>query len=392
MPATEPLTKTIYIAGAGLRGDGYPNAWNTIDILSSLDDLTVIDHSYWLPEDLKLWKLASGSTASAVLGLVRIVSSNFLSLAKLLVSSPARSLTYIPYPGIFVLWLASWLPERIRPRFICDAYITVWDSLYQDRNLGNSKSAASRILLSVESRALRAAEMVVSDTIQNAEHIRLTFGVARDRIRALPLALQPLPDQICDSEKNGDNNKVNVVFVGTFVPLQGTTLIAKSIHALRDAPDIEFTLIGDGQQATDASPWLWNNPSVTWLRTWQAKDIIAKNIERSDICLGVFGGDGKASRVLPFKIYSALAAGKPVISQHRYGLPENTPAPPLLTVSTDVDSLSSAIQTLAQAPDKRREMGAAAAAYHKKYLSSEALKQIWKKIIDDFASSSTPKQ
>lgn len=392
MQATEPLTRTIYIAGAGLHGDGYPNAWNTVSILSSLDDLTVVDHSYWLPEELKLWKLASGSTTSAVRGLTRIVTSNFLSLAKLLVRSPARSLTYIPYPGIFVLWLASWLPERIRPRFICDAYITAWDSLYQDRNLGNSKSTISRILLSIESRALCTAEMVISDTTQNAEHISLTFGVARNRIRALPLALQPLPNQTCNPEKNSADNKVKVVFIGTFVPLQGTTLIAKSIHALRNDPDIEFTLIGDGQQATDASPWLEKSSSVTWLRTWQSNDVIAKNIESSDICLGVFGGDGKASRVLPFKIYSALAAGKPVISQHRYGLPENTPAPPLLTISTDVDSLSSAIQTLAQTPDKRREMGAAAADYHRKYLSSEALKQIWKKIIDESTSPSAPKR
>lgn len=390
MPDIEPPTKKIYVAGAGLRGDGYPNAWNTVNILSSLDDLTVIDHSHWLPEDVKLWKLASGSKANALLGITSIVSSNLISLAKLLARTPARSLTYVPYPGIFILWLASWLPKRTRPRFICDAYITVWDSLYQDRNLGNSKSTASRILLSIESRALRAAEMVISDTTKNAEYISLTFGVARNRIRALPLALQPLPERPRPPKKDDVDNRVNVIFVGTFVPLQGTTLIAKSIHALRNAPDIEFTLIGDGQQAADASPWLGANPSVTWLRAWQPKDVIAKNIERSDICLGVFGGDGKAARVLPFKIYSALAAGKPVISQERYGLPENTPPPPLMTISSDVDSLSNAIQTLAHAPDQRREMGTAAAVYHEKYLSSNALKLIWRRMIDKLATSAAP--
>ncbi|MEN5207736.1 glycosyltransferase [Stenotrophomonas terrae] len=392
MPETEPPIKKIYIAGAGLRGDGYPNAWNTVKILTCLDDLAVIDHSCWLPQDVKLWKLASGSKADALVGVTRIASSNLISLAKLLARTPARSLTYVPYPGIFILWLASWLPERIRPRFICDAYITVWDSLYQDRNLGNSKSTASRILLSIESRALRTAEMVVSDTTKNAEHISLTFGVARDRIRALPLALQPLPDRPRPPKKNDDDNRVNVIFVGTFVPLQGTTLIAKSIHALRNAHDIEFTLIGDGQQATDASPWLGANQSVTWLRAWQPKEVIAKNIEQSDICLGVFGGDGKAARVLPFKIYSALAAGKPVISQDNYGLPENTPPPPLMAISSDVDSLSSAIQTLANAPDQRREMGAAAAVYHQKYLSSEALTLIWKGVINKLINSTAPEQ
>ena len=391
MPETEPPIKKIYIAGAGLRGDGYPNAWNTVKILTSLDDMAVIDHSCWLPQDVKLWKLASGSKANALVGVTRIASSNLRSLAKLLVRTPARSLTYVPYPGIFILWLASWLPKRTRPRFICDAYITVWDSLYQDRNLGNSKSTASRILFSIESRALRTAEMVVSDTTKNAEHISLTFGVARDRIRALPLALQPIPDRPHPPTRDDGDNRVNVIFVGTFVPLQGTTLIAKSIHALRDAPDIEFTLIGDGQQATDASPWLEANPSVTWLRAWQPEDIIAKNIERSDICLGVFGGGGKAARVLPFKIYSALAAGKPVISQDLYGLPENTPAPPLMTITSDVDSLSNAIQTLAHAPDQRREMGDAAAVYHKKYLSREALTLIWKGVIDKLTESSAPK-
>jgi len=233
--------------------------------------------------------------------------------------------------------------------------------------------------------------MVVSDTTKNAEHISCTFGVARARIRALPLALQPLPENPRPPKRDDGNNRVNVIFVGTFVPLQGTTLIAKSIHALRDAPDIEFTLIGDGQQACDASPWLGANPSVTWLRQWQPKEVIAKNIEQSDICLGVFGGDGKAARVLPFKIYSALAAGKPVISQDRYGLPENTPPPPLMTISSDVDSLSNAIQTLANAPDQRRNIGTAGAAYHKKYLSCEALTLIWKGVIDKLTNSPAPK-
>src|SRR3546814_14552917 len=56
--------------------------------------------------------------------------------------------------------------------------------------MGNAASLVARLLLRSESRALRAAEAVLVDTEANAEHVSGLFNVPRERIRALPLALE----------------------------------------------------------------------------------------------------------------------------------------------------------------------------------------------------------
>src|SRR3546814_3440847 len=63
-----------------------------------------------------------------------------------------------------------------------------------------------------------------------------------------------------------------VLFIGTFVPLQGTTLIAQAIDALREHEDLEFLIIGDGQQAEEAARWLHAHPRLTWWRDWQSPE------------------------------------------------------------------------------------------------------------------------
>src|SRR3546814_8506762 len=95
-----------------------------------------------------------------------------------------------PYPSIFLCWLGSWVPARCRPLCVCDAYVSIWDAWYQDRKMGNAASLVARLLLRSESRALRAAEAVLVDTEANAEHVSGLFNVPRERIRALPLALE----------------------------------------------------------------------------------------------------------------------------------------------------------------------------------------------------------
>src|SRR3546814_12045783 len=83
-----------------------------------------------------------------------------------------RTDTFFPYTtlflSIFLLWLVSWVPARWRPLCVCDAYVSIWDALYQDRKMGNAASLVARLLLRSESRALRAAEAVLVDKIGRA--------------------------------------------------------------------------------------------------------------------------------------------------------------------------------------------------------------------------------
>lgn len=42
---------------------------------------------------------------------------------------------------------------------------------------------------------------------------------------------------------------------------------------------------------------------------------LRRRVAESDVCLGVFGCSDKAARVIPNKVYDALAAGRPTITR-----------------------------------------------------------------------------
>lgn len=83
----------------------------------------------------------------------------------------------------------------------------------------------------------------------------------------------------------------------------------------------------------------------------------------ADICLGIFGDTDKARRVVPHKVFEALAMGKPIITM-------DTPAArellvhdeTSLLVSNNPTALATAILDLARDPLKRVRLGAAARA------------------------------
>lgn len=370
----------LFVAGVGLRGSGYPNACNTLRMLRDTRQIEVVECGSWLPEDTHLWKLAQSPRHKALPFLIRLLAANVVSVIRLALKNSSRDIAYVPYPGVFLLWLLSWVPRRWRPRCVCDAYITIWDSLYQDRSLGTAGSRSSRLLLWMEARALSAAEGVIVDTVANADHIHRLFGVARESIHAFPLALDATTLPVANPD-HAASREIRVLFIGTFVPLQGTAVIAQAIEALRGQDNLEFVMIGDGQQAEEVAPLLEANPAVTWYRGWQPSHVLTRELALADICLGVFGGNGKAARVLPFKLYMALAAGKAIITQHEHGVPEDCPPIPALTCDACPQSLADAIRRLANDAGQRASLARHAMDYFEQQLSTDKLAQRWAALI-----------
>lgn len=363
----------LIVAGAALSGSGYPNAWNTVELLRQTDDIKIIDCAYWLPDDFHLWRLAKGPTPTKLAGLTRLVLGNLFSLARALRHLRRECWIYIPYPSLPILWICSWVPAALRPNIACDSYITLWDSLYKDRVLGNGHSALSKALRRAEGRALRAANAVIVDTEANADFVASFYNVRRRNIHAFPLAISEMPVKT----RQQAQDVLRILFVGTFVPLQGVGVIAGAMNLLRESAALEFIIVGDGQQAEDVADTIAAAPNATWIRQWQSQEQLAEHMYNADICLGIFGGDGKASRVLPFKVYSALAYGKAIISQRMYSLPDGTPALPAYTIEPTAQALATAICTLAAEPQRRLALAQEAQAYYSRHLGPARLQQCW---------------
>jgi hypothetical protein len=127
--------------------------------------------------------------------------------------------------------------------------------------------------------------------------------------------------------------------------------------------------------------------NLEWHREWCSLEQLAGHVKDATVCLGVFGGAGKASRVLPYKLYYYLAAGKAVLSQRGLSLPENLPPPPIHPVDgsqmTDMAAqLAESILRLVDTPTERRALEIAASGYFDRYLDGRAVLNEWSKIVE----------
>ncbi len=86
---------------------------------------------------------------------------------------------------------------------------------------------------------------------------------------------------------------MNILFWGKMIPLQGVRYIKHAQELLRNEKNISFRIIGEVPIPYTELPAI---------------------IRTADICLGIFGDTDKTTRVIPNKVYEAIAMKKPVIS------------------------------------------------------------------------------
>ena len=76
-------------------------------------------------------------------------------------------------------------------------------------------------------------------------------------------------------------------------------------------------MIGNGQQyartRSDAAHRRLDR--LQFVSEWVRPSALVDYIDASDICLGIFGTTDKAARVIPYKVYDALAVGRPVVTR-----------------------------------------------------------------------------
>jgi glycosyltransferase involved in cell wall biosynthesis len=385
--------ETLLVGGLHMGGSGYPNAQQTLKILHDRLNVESIECGAWLPESLQLWRLAGAQRATQVSALIRLMHGNLLSVIRVLrKQGKARTLVYLPYPAIFFLWWCSWIPARLRPRCIADAYISIWDSMYRDRSIGEQASWPGRITKAFESRALRSASLILVDTLANKRMYAKEFHLDENSIVALPLAVDDEKFLQCSPDTAGDQTNITVLFVGTLIPLHGVQTILDAMKLAMQDPRIHFYLIGDGQLSPLVEEFAIQvgKERFTWARDWEELGTISERICSADICLGVFGGQGKAARVLPFKVYMYLACGRAIISQADYSLPDATPPSPMLTISSPgAQNLADAVTQLANDKNLREKLALDAHEYYIKHLGHKRLSIEWRALLSRLGSSAT---
>ena len=239
---------------------------------------------------------------------------------------------------------------------VADIMIAFGDTLAGDRGRAGGIGAAA--LVRLDRSLVRAADLLVADTAANAAWIAAHLGADSGRVAVVPVGAEP-EVFVPVPEPPGP---VTALFVGKLAPLHGLGVVLAAAR-MPGVPAVR--IVGDGQLggwladelARDRPAGLTHTPWVPYAELGAA-------LAASHICLGVFGGSDKAGRVVPNKVWQALAVGRPVVTADTPGIREvlTHEADALLVPPGDPVALATALARLAADPALRRRLGAAGRA------------------------------
>jgi glycosyltransferase involved in cell wall biosynthesis len=226
-------------------------------------------------------------------------------------TGPRADVVIVGYLGHVDVLLARALTRR---PVVLNALLSLHDTVVHDRGLAAERSVASRFLRGLDRLACRAADLVLLDTRAHIDYFRAEFGLPAERFHRVlvgsdraagPAAAKP-PGSRC-----------RALFVGTFIPLHGVEAILQAAARLQasDAP-VTVRLIGRGQESATIADRVRRSglSRVELVDRWISAGEYERELAGADICLGIFGATAKAQRVIPSKVYDALAAGRPIIT------------------------------------------------------------------------------
>jgi len=203
---------------------------------------------------------------------------------------------------------------------IFDPLISVYDKQVFEREKFLPSSSAANRLLRWEQRLFQMADIVIADTHLHAEYYEETLGVSHKNIHVIPVSAEEnLFFPIETVPRNRTETRYRILYYGSYLALHGVeTIIEAVLHNSEVA--IDWIFIGDGPMramARERCSGLQNVRFVEWV---EYKDL-ASDIHLADLVLGVFGMTDKARRVIPNKVYQALACGRPVVTMRADAYP-----------------------------------------------------------------------
>lgn len=275
----------------------------------------------------------------------------------------------VGYPGHLDLPAAR-RAARGRP-VVFNPLVSLSDTFVADRARFSPTSPAARSLGWIDRKAFGAADLVVADTNANADFLASLSGRPRSRFQVCFVGAEERVFRPPWSPAE------SFLFVGKLIPLHGLETI---LAAAKLVPELRITVAGSGQLEHLLRGRPANVDWVPWLESERLGDAY-----RSTRCaLGIFGTSAKAARVIPNKVFQALACGAPVITA-------DTPAARELLVDEesallvpvgDPEALAKAMQRMARDPGLLERIAARGLETYLEHAGEDVLGRRWRAILE----------
>ncbi len=236
--------------------------------------------------------------------------------------------------------------------------VTVTETLVDDRRVYRPGGLGARLAQWLDRATLTAADLVVTDTEAHRAYICESFGVDPARVQTVYLGAEPI---FFTTSLAAAGPARSVLFYGQYVALHGASVIVDAVRRLQGR--LEVTLVGTGPERAAVEAQARGVANLRFV-DWVPYDDLPSWIERSDVCLGVFGTSRKAAMVIPNKVYQCAAGARPVVSADTTGVREvfADGETICLTAPGDDRQLADTLLMLAGDGDRRRALGSAARA------------------------------
>ena len=285
-----------------------------------------------------------------------------------------RNLDYdimiIPWRGIITLPLGKAICKK---PIVYHAFISIYDTLVLDRKIIQPKSIKAKFVHFVEKMACKLSDMVLTETFAAIDYFVNEFGADKKKFRRLftsadESSFQPIPYKQPKQE-------FKILFWGSFIPHHGISTIIEAARILSDHKEIVFKFCGSGKEkpAIERLAKKYNLSNVEFLG-FVENNVLLKNIEEADVCLGIFGNSSKAKNFLSNKVCQILASQKPLITMDSRAIKEinaENEKNCILVPPNDPLKLANAILFLKENPDKQKSITMAGHELFVKNLSME---------------------
>lgn len=226
----------------------------------------------------------------------------------------------VGWPGNYYVPLAKLITLFFGGKVVFDAHMSQYDTVVNDRRLTSPKSLWARRLYHLDRIPLLLADFSLLDTKAHADYIADLFNVDRRKLGVTYVGVDTKIFHPVDVDVPA--SPFIVEFHGYYIPLQGTKKIIGAAHILADE-DIVFKMIGEGQEYGECVKMAgeWGLENVQFMKPVSINKVSGL-VSGAHVVLGIFGDSEKAKRVIPNKVYEAMACRKCALTADTVGCRE----------------------------------------------------------------------